>query len=386
MLRAAGLWVERDTAMAPLGGVMVRRKLIDGAKGDALRVLLAAETRAAAGRLLALGFAGRVFARAARMAEGAGRRWLRRQSRREAASVAEVGAAAGVDDRGAWESWRVELIAEARAVFFRAASYGLAIASAPLAPCRALVARGLTGGAVANLRLAIVGRGRRLDCLPVVEWTEHGRQVRADSIGIVNRGLVWVWAGRMTARAAHALRYGAGGRDGREVWADWSFWGNVAAPSACFEAVAIGSPTRGAGSGRRAGMRAAMRAAVADMLREARARYQDKLAAAAWHESQGNNKRAYGLRGCASNALKRARANARHLVDCIDGRPLEPTTFERLFNASSMTGAGRMRASRLRDSLGVQATRKPIKRAAARVAAVMGDEVASAATIAPPPI
>jgi len=109
----------------------------------------------------------------------------------------------------------------------RADAYGVAMVAAPLPACSAIVARGYSGGVVSSLRSAVLGRGRRVDGLPVVEWSDKGRQVAADSIGTIGRGCVWLWAARIAGREMHTARYGRGGRDGREVAADWSILGSV---------------------------------------------------------------------------------------------------------------------------------------------------------------
>ena len=167
--------------------------------------------------------------------------------------------------------------------------------------------------------------------------------MRADCLAIVGRGAVWLWAGGETARAAYALRYGQGGRDGREVWADWTFWGQVPAPES-------GDPARGAGSGRRG--RAFMRAAVAGMLREARERAREQMAAAAWHASHGNGRLAGACRGAAIRNLSLMRGQARLVARLIDGKPLDPATFAKYVRSrDALTELGRTMAYRFRKHL-----------------------------------
>ena len=216
------------------------------------RGLLADETRARAAELLRSGLLGRASARAVRIGTSSGRRWLRGNSRREALALAEVGGAAGVDDLQAGRDWQGELQSISVCMHLRAAGCGVALLDAAAllradpeqvpfcpggamaAPCAALLAPIVAVAAMtaAAARLAILGRGRRIDCKPVIEWTSAGRQVTADSIGIIARGRAWAWASRHAGRAMHSARYGRGGRDGKEVAADWSISGNMRAASA----------------------------------------------------------------------------------------------------------------------------------------------------------
>jgi hypothetical protein len=230
------------------------------------------DVRARAASLLRLGLRGRASARAARISEAAAKRWMRTNSRREALARDEVGAAAGVDDLRAGQVWAAELAGVSAVCYQAATAAGVALVAAPLDPCRALVARGLSGGETADLRRAVFSRGVRVDGLPVVEWTGRAvplydrdgepilatdratgdwcavvdysgaRRVRADSIGIIGRGWAWRMAARAAGAAMHAARYGLGGRDRREVPAGWSLTGQVDGERAAWwESVEVGT-------------------------------------------------------------------------------------------------------------------------------------------------
>ena len=133
-----------------------------------LRGLLAAETIAAAASLFRCGLLGRASARGARIAAAMARRWLRLNSRREALTGAEVGGAAGVDDRQAARDWSAELSSIAAAIFAAAAANGsavLALAAAArsgggAAECSAEVAA-LAALSPLAARSALFGRGER---------------------------------------------------------------------------------------------------------------------------------------------------------------------------------------------------------------------------------
>ena len=203
-----------------------------------LRGLLAAETIAAAASLFRCGLLGRASARGARIAAAMARRWLRLNSRREALTVAEVGGAAGVDDRQAARDWSAELSSIAAAIFAAAAANGsalLALAAAArsgggAAECSAEVAA-LAALSPLAARSALFGRGER-SAAPLVIWTAAGRSVAEESFGLVGRGSAWLAAATLASRAMHSARYGMGGRDGREVPACWSISGSLSEAAA----------------------------------------------------------------------------------------------------------------------------------------------------------
>ena len=203
-----------------------------------LRGLLAAETIAAAASLFRCGLLGRASARGARIAAAMARRWLRLNSRREALTGAEVGGAAGVDDRQAARDWSAELSSIAAAIFAAAAANGsalLALAAAArsgggAAECSAEVAA-LAALSPLAARSALFGRGER-SAAPLVIWTAAGRSVAEESFGLVGRGSAWLAAATLASRAMHSARYGMGGRDGREVPACWSISGSLSEAAA----------------------------------------------------------------------------------------------------------------------------------------------------------
>ena len=119
-----------------------------------LRGLLAAETIAAAASLFRCGLLGRASARGARIAAAMARRWLRLNSRREALTVAEVGGAAGVDDRQAARDWSAELSSIAAAIFAAAAANGSALLALAAAARSGRGAERSRRGAVAARRSA----------------------------------------------------------------------------------------------------------------------------------------------------------------------------------------------------------------------------------------
>lgn len=336
---------------------------------NSLRAAKAEETRAVASRLLRLGLPGRAAARAARIAAGAGRRWLRRNSRREALALFEVGAAAGVDDLGAGADWGRELMAIAGTVHQRAAVYGAAIVAAPLPPCAALVARGLSGGETISLRRAVLGRGRRIDGAAVVEWhSVKGRQVREDSIGLIGRGIAWIWAAKQSGREMHSARYGMSGRDGREVAADFKILGNVAARGPLV-------PTR----------RPSMVAAIRDQLaldvwsarRAVAVARRDAFAAVSPLERMT----AGSALGSARNALQTAIKRARLLGRAMRGLDLDAHDLAAFVERGErLTNAGKLLAKRLRKSIAARLpVSVPVKRpVAASASLLMGDELASA--------
>lgn len=129
-------------AMAPLGAdrADIRRPWLERLKAASLRSIgrgwhtdqaaraaveytaaRAAEVRVVAAGLLRRGLVGRAAARAARIGKAQAARWLHQNSRREALSLREVGAAAGVDDLGAGADWSAELQSISGAVHQRAA-------------------------------------------------------------------------------------------------------------------------------------------------------------------------------------------------------------------------------------------------------------------------
>lgn len=370
-------------------------------KRGAVKVWSPADIRAAALRLLRAGLVGRASARAARIGWAAGMRWLRRNSRREALALGEVGAAAGVDDLGAGLDWAGELMAIGQAHFQTAAALGAAMVAAPLAPCAAIVARGYSGGVCSDLRRAVLGRGRRCDGLPVAEWVGGGRGrkagdtfkrrdgsavavrefsgtarrvVRPDSIAIVGRGCVWIWAARDAGRSMHAARYGRGGRDGREVPACWSANGSIAG------AVAIDRrpvPTR------RPSEVAAARAFLARAIREAR----EDLALARLlrdaAQSVEERQEAGGLVGRAVRTLKAAQARAKWLGRAMRGESLPDDLRASLIDSDgdkiALTVTGRSVAKRVRDDLAaMRGAAGVLRRPASRAPLTAGDECAPA--------
>ena len=341
------------------------------------RGLLAEETRARAAALLRGGLLGRASARAARIGWAMGRRWLRRNSRREALAISEVGAAAGVDDLQAGDDWAAELQSIAAGVHLRAAAYGTSMVAAPHLACAAIVARGFSGGVVASLRLAVLGRGRRVDGLPVVEWTRKGRQVAADSIGTIGRGCVWLWAARQAGRELHSARYGRDGRDGREVAADWSVMGRIQArplvvaptrrPSvvqAARDSLALGIWSA------RKGVEVARRAAMAAVGPVARIAMGSAL-------------------GSARSAFIAAVQRAEIFGAALRGESIPDHVMQAWMSIDTqgravMTAAGRAQAKRTRAAMAARmALLVPVARAAARAGALAGDEVAESDSVAP---
>ena len=334
-----------------------------------LRSLLAAETLARGARLLRSGLLGRASARAARIGWAMGRRWLRGNSRREALAVAEIGAAAGVDDKQAGDDWAAELQAIAGAVHLRAAAYGVAMVAAPLPACSAIVARGYSGGLVSSLRSAVLGRGRRVDGLPVVEWSDKGRQVAADSIGTIGRGCVWLWAARIAGREMHTARYGRGGRDGREVAADWSILGSVrvrpfmVAPS------------------RRPSVVVAVRDELALRLWSARRGVEVARRAALAAVGPVARLAAGSMLGAARMALDSATDTALLIGRAMAGRSVPSHQLARWVESDAdgvrLTPAGRTAAKRLRKSLSARLPLLvPVRRVAVMAGALAGDELA----------
>ncbi len=205
----------------------------------------AAQVRARAAGLFRAGLSGRAAARAARIGAAKARRWLRQNSRREALSIFEVGAAAGVDDLGAGITWGQELVGISVAVHqaaaaaavevlghaaaVRAAGGRRAVGGHLPAACAAILRRVHALGSIRPqaARAAMLGRGIRSTGKPLVEWTAAGRVVALESFGMRGRGRAWRFASMAAGRALHAARYGAGGRDGREVAAEWSANGTV---------------------------------------------------------------------------------------------------------------------------------------------------------------
>lgn len=366
------------------------------------RGLQAQETQARAVALLRCGLLGRAAARGARIGFAMGRRWLRRNSRREALALVEVCGAAGVDDLGAGADWSGELQSIASGVHLRAAAYGAAMVAAPLPACSALVARGYSGGLSSSLRLAVLGRGRRVDGLPVVEWTDKGRQVAADSIGILGRGCVWIWAARQAGRDMHSARYGRGGRDGKEVAADWSIVGDMRAACAFEVELAQGvqgpvlpaalasvtsNPWHCAPSRRPSVVQAARDSLAADC-RDLRAKLAAARAAAAAAPSRAAKVEAGavvgGLLHSLSSACKRARALGRamrgQVADCSDWITYAPS------GRFILTPAGRKMAERLRDARELAAAASgavKVARVALPARVLVGDELASGDSVAP---
>lgn len=343
------------------------------------RGLQAEETRARVVAMLRRGLLGRASARAARIGWAMGRRWLRRNSRREALTLAEVGGAAGVDDRKAGIDWAAELQSIAAGVHLRAAAYGVAMVAAPLPACSAIVARGYSGGTVSDLRLAVLGRGRRVDGLPVVSWTSKGRQVAEDSIGIIGRGCAWQWAARQAGRDMHSARYGRGGRDGREVAADWTITGEVAARPF------VVAPTR-----RPSVVQAARDSLAADCwatrrgVTAARAARAAAVTAAEKQETGselGNALRVHAL------ACKRAEAFGR----AMRGQSADCSAFDSWLALGKSGGvvlsaAGRKQAQRMRAEQAKRAADTgavKVARVALAAGVLVGDEVAQAGTVAP---
>ena len=173
---------------------------------SAAAVFSAADIRARARAILKAGWRGKVAARGARLAKAGGMRWLKRNSRREALAMSEVGAAAGVNDRAAGVEWGRELQSICGAVYQRAAAYAVAIESAPLPPCLAIL------GGRGKFRSSLVSRGKRAVGSGTLgraaaTWSDgKGRQVEAAEIETIGRGSLWQWAARQSGRDMHAAR------------------------------------------------------------------------------------------------------------------------------------------------------------------------------------
>lgn len=371
----------------------------------------------------ALRLHGRASARAARIGWAVGRTWLKRNSRREALAAAEVGAAAGVDDKQAGADWMGELQGISRAAFMRAAAYGVAIVRAPLAPCAALVARGLSGGLVDRLQWAALGRGRRVDGLPVVAWTADGRQVAADSIGTIGRGCVFMTAARIADREMHAARYGSGGRDGKEVGGDWRLQGSVsewarvsleiesaaaeidaaaldgAAPEAAEidAAGAIFGGGRRRAATRRPSVVHAARVLLAGDLRAARAAAAGARAGLELHslvtdgtQASKDKRAALGAAlGGSLRALSHAVARAAAFGAAMSGAAMSDTALADWLEDGKgegvlvMTAAARKRAQRMRDSWALREVGGVVSvRAEVAAGTLAGDETAEAESVA----
>jgi hypothetical protein len=274
--RAAGVW-DRDTACGGLGEGLAAspvRRAIE--RGDT--AARASQTRANASRIFNGGRGARLAARAVAIAERAATRWMRRNARREALALPEIGSAAGVDDLGAGANWLEEVRAEYRAIYLAAAAQAAAVldatANRPHA-CRMLIRRAMIAHRV---------------------------------------GIIWREAATAAAQAAHTLRYGARGRDGREVAGDWSITGNM--PGAI-----TGSPDQSAGVGPRCpDLAARVRGAAADMVRDARRKAREaRQRLAAEREAGAASIAARNAVNNAARAEASAIDRARLLADALRG-------------------------------------------------------------------
>lgn len=362
----------------------------------------ATDVRARAAGLLRLGVAGRASARGARMARRAADKWLRGNSRREALERREVGAAAGVDDLGAGADWSAECRSISASAYQAAASAAAELLravdvmragwySAAAIACPAMAGiRRLSGLAPLAARREVIGRGR---------WVAGA--------GLVGRAPLWAWAGTMARRAMERARYGRGGRDGREVCADWAISGDIRTAERIARALCGGADDetlgaaadRGAGVlSRRAGFVAAARATLAESLRDFRAAILRARAAVAAAATPAERAACGGRLGHARRALSgmsgRARVLGRALVGLsvtdprpgADRRPVPALSdlVSQDVRGGRLTDAGRQTAARMRDGLAAIAARAlagQAPRVAAAAGIVAGDDVAAGDTV-----
>ena len=363
-----------------------------------LRGLLAAETIAAAASLFRCGLLGRASARGARIAAAMARRWLRLNSRREALTGAEVGGAAGVDDRQAARDWSAELSSIAAAIFAAAAANGsalLALAAAArsgggAAECSAEVAA-LAALSPLAARSALFGRGER-SAAPLVIWTAAGRSVAEESFGLVGRGSAWLAAATLASRAMHSARYGMGGRDGREVPACWSISGSLSEAAAAD--MWLCNPTR------RPSFVLAVRNSHADAI--LRARVEVVHARVAYYQAAAAEKVAAACKlGTKLGSLRTAKNKARAVGRLWRGESIAGTIAEGWIDArGNLTVNGRKMAQRMRadlrhaawwlamdcgDVAAARAARAATRAAilALRAGEAVGDEIATHSSVAP---
>lgn len=363
-----------------------------------LRGLLAAETIAAAASLFRCGLLGRASARGARIAAAMARRWLRLNSRREALTGAEVGGAAGVDDRQAARDWSAELSSIAAAIFAAAAANGsalLALAAAArsgggAAECSAEVAA-LAALSPLAARSALFGRGER-SAAPLVIWTAAGRSVAEESFGLVGRGSAWLAAATLASRAMHSARYGMGGRDGREVPACWSISGSLSEAAAAD--MWLCNPTR------RPSFVLAVRNSHADAI--LRARVEVVHARVAYYQAAAAEKVAAACKlGTKLGSLRTAKNKARAVGRLWRGESIAGTIAEGWIDArGNLTVNGRKMAQRMRadlrhaawwlamdcgDVAAARAARAATRAAilAMRAGEAVGDEIATHSSVAP---
>ena len=284
------------------------------------------------------------------------RRWLRLNSRREALTGAEVGGAAGVDDRQAARDWSAELSSIAAAIFAAAAANGsalLALAAAArsgggAAECSAEVAA-LAALSPLAARSALFGRGER-SAAPLVIWTAAGRSVAEESFGLVGRGSAWLAAATLASRAMHSARYGMGGRDGREVPACWSISGSLSEAAAAD--MWLCNPTR------RPSFVLAVRNSHADAILRvrvevvhARVAFYDRFGAGPVRPSSERDAAASKL-GIKISSLRAAKNKARAVGRMWRGESLAGTIAAGwIDDKGNMTPAGRKVAQRMRADL-----------------------------------
>lgn len=360
---------------------------------SATEVFSPADIRARAAVLLRDGWRGKVAARAARMGKSGGMRWLKRNSRREALAMAEIGAAAGVNDRGAGVEWGRELQAICGAVYQRAAAYAVSIEAAPLPPCLTLL------GGRAKFRASLVSRGKRAVGSGAMRraaatWSDDkGRQVEAAEIETTGRGTLWQWAARQAGREMHAARYGLGGRDGREVAADWQACGTVSGSvSRWWDSLDDGAAFVGRRNPtRRPSFVLAARDSLALAIWSARRAVEAarrEAAAAAVANDPVRRMTAGSALGAARRGLSAAVDRAEYFGAAMRGESLPPHVLAAWVEVDDkgarLTSAGRMTAKRLRDAMAARAAVSvPVRRAVMAGGAVAGDDVAAAASIAP---